>query len=94
MASTCIRCGSNKLADGVEVRISLGQREDVSKLQSVRLAVDLDPKSSKFLAGAGKEYVSCGLTARVCADCGHVELVADDGLRLYTAQTGMKLFDR
>ena len=70
------------------------QRENISKLQTVRLAVDLDPKVSKFFAGVGKDYESCGLSARVCADCGHVELLAEDGLRLYTAKTGTALLDR
>lgn len=88
----CLRCASDKVAEGVEVRLSM-QRENISKLHTVRLAVDLDPGVSKFFAGAGKEYESCGLSARVCGDCGHVELIAEDGLRIYTAATGTRLLD-
>ena len=69
------------------------QAKNISTLNTVRLAVDLDPGVSKFFAGMGKEYESCGLSARVCADCGHVELLAEDGLRLYTAATATKLLD-
>src|SRR5947199_11870 len=49
MALTCMRCASEKVADGIEVRMSL-QRENISKLHTIRLAVDLDPAVSRFFA--------------------------------------------
>ena len=92
MALPCMRCASSKVADGVQVRLSLGSTTThVDKTHAVLLAVDLDPQVSGFFAGAGKEYESCKLSASVCGDCGHVALVAEDGLRIYTAATAIRL---
>ena len=85
----CMRCGSAKVASAVELRLSLGSSNvDVSKVNKVLLAVDLDPGTSKFLA-LRKDYESCRVTARVCGECGFVELVAEDPLRIYTAASAM-----
>ena len=89
--SNCLRCGSGKIASGVEVRPSLGaSASNANRINTVLLAVDLDPGISKFLVPT-KDYETCKLTARVCGDCGHVELIAEDPLRIYTAATAIKL---
>lgn len=74
--ATCLRCGSDSIIP--DVRPVDRDNNDTSKAQQLALA-----RTPDALVFKGTEFVK--MTARVCADCGFVELTADDPEALWQA---------
>ena len=78
---TCGRCGSSKIIPRARA-IDLGDHAIVG---SLRVAVERDPDALFF---KGEERVDT--YARICGECGFVELFAEDPQALYEAYVTAK----
>ena len=74
---TCGRCGSTKIIPGARV---VDRGDNDSESFTLRVAVARDPDAIFF---TGEERIDT--SARVCGDCGFVELFAKDPHALYEA---------
>lgn len=76
MARICDKCGSDKIIPHAKVidRIGSGAEGD--------LAVSVDEKPDAFMF---KQRIRSGVSAKVCGNCGFLELYADDPASLYSA---------
>jgi len=74
---TCVRCGSSKIIPRARV-IDVGDR--TSLVGTLRVAVARNPDAAFF---KGEEKIDT--YARVCGECGFVELFAEDPNALYEA---------
>ncbi|HYM22660.1 MAG TPA: hypothetical protein VEU08_05615 [Vicinamibacterales bacterium] len=72
----CMKCGSERVVP----RARVIDRGNASVTDSVRVGVARNPDAILF-----KDYEVANLNARVCGDCGHVELFVDEGLSMFQA---------
>ena len=76
MAQVCMKCGSDKIIPQVEII----DRGDYSAEGNLTVAINEKPDAFVF-----KQRIRSGVSAKVCGNCGFIELYADDPESLYSA---------
>jgi predicted nucleic-acid-binding Zn-ribbon protein len=76
MSQKCEKCGSDKIIP----RAKVIDRADYNAAGDLTVAVDENPDAFMF-----KQRVYASVTARVCGNCGFIELYADEPQSLYSA---------
>ncbi len=76
MVEGCAKCGSDKIIPQAKVI----DRADYNTETDLTVAVDEKPDAFVF-----KQRIRSGVTAKVCGNCGYLELYADEPQSLYSA---------